>query len=110
MPHFNIGKSKLSSLPMTIRLVRLVELIAFVLMGTESKSRQYEARTISIVFLHCPVSGRVATKITEFNNGPVTSLLIKPDSVATITLSIDNFNNRSTCTGTELSTIPVCVL
>lgn len=31
----------------------------------------------------CRVGGRAATKITEFNNGPVTSLLIKPDSVAT---------------------------
>lgn len=51
MPHFNIGKSKLSSLPIAIRLARLAELIAFVLMASESKSGQYEAGTISIVFL-----------------------------------------------------------
>ena len=68
--HFNIGKSKLSSLPMAIRLVRLVELIAFALMGTESKRRQYEARTISIVFPRAP-NERVATKITECSDGYV---------------------------------------
>jgi len=49
--HFNIGKSKLSALPMTIRLVRSAGLIAFALDGTKSKrSRQYDARIISIVF------------------------------------------------------------
>jgi len=43
--HFNIGKSKLSSLPMTIRLVRLAGLIAFALIelnqrGTSNMKRK----------------------------------------------------------------------